>query len=190
MNYIVTSLPLIVLLIVNSFTLLKYDRFAQAGNKLGHKIGTIKGKKSIRLFFTIPFYFFICCYAVHMIQNSKHFILINSLILVSEIILFIVFEYKIHIWTREKGVYENGICYSKGSFLFKEIPEISVKNSCIEILNEKGFRETFSADTAVIDYLRKRLDFKNNKVINNDWSKNRTCGNRTFRNVAGRITKY
>lgn len=190
MDYIVTYLPLIILLIANSFTLLKYDRFARAGTKLGHKIGTIKGKKSIRLFFIIPFYFFMCCYAVYMIQNSKHLILLNSLILVSEIILFIAFEYKIYIWTKAKGVYENGICYTKGSFLFKEIPEISVKDTCIEILNEKGFRETFSADDTIVDYLRKRLDFKNNKVINNDWSKNCTSGNRTFRNAAGRITKY
>jgi hypothetical protein len=190
MDYILTYLPLIILVIVNSFTLLKYDRFTQAGDELGQKIGNIKDKKSIRLFFIIPFYFLMCCYAIYMIKYLNHFILLNSLILVSEIILFIIFEYKIHICTQKKGVYENGICYTKGSFLFKEIPEISIKDTCIEILNEKGFRETFLVNEHIIDYLRERLDFKNNKVINNDWSKNRTSGNRTFRNAAGRITKY
>jgi hypothetical protein len=190
MDYILTYLPLIILLIANSFTLLKYDRFTQAGNKLGQKIGTIKDRKSIRLFFIIPFYFLICCYAIYMIKDSKHLILLNSLILLLEIILIIVFEYKLYICTKAKGVYENGICYTRGSFLFKEIPEISIKDKCIEILNEKGFRETFFVDEKIIEYLQKRLEFKNNKVINNEWSKNRTSGNRTFRNAAGRITKY
>jgi len=190
MDYIAIYVPLIIILIANSFTLLKYDKFTTASNTLGMKIGDIKNKKNLRLFFVIPFYFLMCCYTVYMIMNSKHLLLLNLLILLSEMILFIVFEYKIYICTKAKGIYENGICYAKGSFLFKEIPEISIKDGSIEILNEKGFAETFLVDDSIIEYLQKKFEFKNNKVINDDWSKNRTSGNRTFRNAAGRIKKY
>lgn len=186
-DYFIMYFPTFIILAFTSISLNKFDTFANAADLLGNKVGCIKNKNNTRLFFIIPIYLLLICYTVFAIYIFNKLKIINFLILISSIVLALIFEHKIYKYNEMKGIYEKGILYKKGAFLYDEIPEIMLIKDGIEILNHDGMKEDIKLDSKSIEYLSNTFFKESKKMINENWQDNITNARKPHRNCAGRL---
>lgn len=183
--YLLMYFPGFYALVSASFALNKCDTFQNAMDLLGHKMGRIKNKKNLRLLFAIPLYSAsVCSTILYMVFFGK-LIILNSFILIASVVLIIVFERKIAVYNNMKGIYEKGMIYKKGAFIYDEIPEIELREDGLEILNQKGMREVLKLDDAALSYLSGTLFCESKKLTNDRWFDNKTYTFKPSKNGKG-----
>jgi ABC-type siderophore export system fused ATPase/permease subunit len=170
---ILFNIPSILVVMILSITVQKYESLKETENKLGLRIGNIS-KKSSRLFIIVPTYLLYVSVSIMMLViNNYKYLIINIVILTVSIITALVFEKRIFNRIQKWGLYENGLYYKKGCVLFSKIPEIEIiDNTKIEILNDSGMREIIKLNQENMGYIENTIMHNKKKVINNDWNKN------------------
>lgn len=88
---------------------------------------------------------------------------------------------------KRQGIYEKGIVYGKGSFIYGEIPEIRKIERGLEILNQSGMTEDFLLDGRAEDYLDNTLFQNKKKIINKEWESKMTNKHKKFKDSSGRV---